>query len=230
MTRLKPWSFIITLAAFVLSGCGMAPNQPLEATTARSQAMDVPSSALMLVEASRSLEQLVGRKIQVVACNPRVETVYSVHMDGVGALLRDESGCLLPVRNHRALAGACGDKLTEVVRSAFVTGTVVKRLDVTDKRFTYALAIEDFEVTTGYPSRILVRRDLIQALEASVPKGPDSGLEVRLVETLAGVGSVYAFKARVVETTLMGPREAIVSGTFDVGRRSLRDVTRSQAR
>lgn len=227
MTSIKPLLYIITAAAFILSGCGIAPNQPLKATVAKTKAAEAPANALMLVEASRNLEQFVGQQIQVVACNPQVETVYGINMDGSGAFLRDESGALLPVRNHKALAAACMDNLTEVVRSAFVTGTVVKRQGVTDKRFVYALEIRDFQVTTGYPARILVRRDLIDVLEASEPKGPDSGLEVRLIETLAGVGSVYTFKARVVAQTIMGPREQIVAGTFDANQRSLGQLTRT---
>ncbi|HEY9854680.1 MAG TPA: hypothetical protein V6D05_03000 [Stenomitos sp.] len=227
MTTIKPMLLIITVAAFLLSGCGSAPNQPLKATVAKTKAADAPATALMLVEASRSLDQMVGQKIQVVACNPRIETNYTINMDGSGAYLSDETGALLLVRNYKALASACSDNLTEIVRSAFVTGTVVKRQGVTDKRFTYALEIQSFDVTTGYPSRILVRRDLITALEASEPKGPDSGLQVRLIETLAGVGNVYTFTARVVSNTLAGPREEVVTGTFDVSARSLGDLTRS---
>ncbi len=230
MNIIKPLLLIITAAAFTLSGCGVAPTQPLKATTAKTQAKDVPATALMLVEASRNLEQMVGQKIQVVACNPRIESVYTINMDGSGAFLRDETGALLPIRNHKGLMAACNDNLTEVVRSAFVTGTVVKRVGVTDKKFSYALEIQDFQVTTGYPERILVRRDLIETLEASEPKGPDSGIEVRLIETLAGMGSVYTFKARIVSQTIMGPREQIVMGTYDASKRSLGQLTRSTVR
>lgn len=230
MTPIKPMLLYILVAAFALSGCGIAPNQPLKAATARTRAAEIPATALMLVEASRNLEQMVGQKIQVVACNPRIESVYTINMDGNGAFLRDESGALVPIRNHKALASAVNDNLTEVVRSAFVTGTVVKRFGVTDKRLSYALEVQDFQVTTGYPERILVRRDLIEVLEASEPKGPDSGLEVRLIETLAGIGSVYTFKARVVSQTLMGPREEILTGTYDASQRSLGQLTRSRPR
>lgn len=230
MTPIKSLLVIITVAVFALAGCGSAPTQSLKAGTARTQAAEAPASALMLVEASRSLEQLAGHTIQVVALNPLIENRYTINMDGSLAFLRDETGALLPVRNHKALAAACADNLTEVVRSAFVTGTVVKRIGTTDKRPSYALEIRDFQVTTGYPARILVRRDVIEVLEAAEPKGPDSGIEVRMIETLAGVGNLYTFKARVVSTTIAGAREEIVLGTYDASQRSLGQLTRSPVR